>query len=66
MSFFMPSTRTRLRSIIVQALVGSSVLQDVEVALDGVERRLELVGQHRDEVEAHLALLLGQPARLAG
>ena len=32
----------------------------LQVALDGVERRLELVGEHGDELEADLALLLGQ------
>ena len=64
MSFLMPSSLIRLRSIISRRSSGSSHLQDLEVPLDGVERRLELVGQDRDEVEADLALLLGQPARL--
>ena len=47
----------------VLVLLGGA--QDVEVALDGVERRLELVRQHADEVEADLALLFGELARLA-
>ncbi len=48
----------------LQVLVGLGGAQDVQVALHRVERRLELVREHRDEVEADLALLLGQLARL--
>ncbi len=41
------------------------LLQQLEVALDGVERGLEFVRQHRDEVEAHLPLFFGQTTRFA-
>ena len=40
-------------------------MQNVQVALDRVQRRLELVGQHRDEVEANLTALLDELPCLA-
>ena len=41
-----------------RVVAGGAVLQDVQVALDGRQRRLQLVREDRDELEADLALLL--------